>query len=160
MISKHDFNLLAKKHKNTRLKLRFLALAHFYEGHSRYQIAQFLKVSRTSVNKWVCQYHQERIEGLFDKKTPGRPFRLSEGQRQQLKDYVTTKAKSEAGGRLNGTDIQRYIQQEFGFHYHLSSVYKLLHKLGFSWITSRSKHPSQSDEVQEDFKKILNKNDL
>ncbi|WP_169719646.1 helix-turn-helix domain-containing protein, partial [Psychromonas aquimarina] len=39
---------------------------------------------------------------------------------------------------MTGLDIQAYIQEEFGFHYHLSSVYKLLHKLGFSWITSRS----------------------
>jgi hypothetical protein len=31
--------------------------------------------------------------------------------------------------------------------------------LGFSWITSRSKHPKQSEEAQEDFKKTANWND-
>ncbi|EHR6003808.1 helix-turn-helix domain-containing protein [Vibrio parahaemolyticus] len=30
-----------------------LALAQFKDGHSRTQIAKLLKVSRTSVNKWV-----------------------------------------------------------------------------------------------------------
>ncbi|HCE1908325.1 helix-turn-helix domain-containing protein [Vibrio parahaemolyticus] len=30
-----------------------LSLAQFKDGHSRTQIAKFLKVSRTSVNKWV-----------------------------------------------------------------------------------------------------------
>ncbi|WP_435277206.1 helix-turn-helix domain-containing protein [Psychrobium sp. nBUS_13] len=38
-------------------------------------------------------------------------------------------------------------------------MYRLLHQLGFSWITSRSRHPKQSDEVQETFKKIRNGND-
>ncbi|WP_082798331.1 winged helix-turn-helix domain-containing protein [Vibrio cidicii] len=28
--------------------------------------------------------------------------------------------------------------------------------MGFSWITSRSKHPKQSQEAQDDFKKIQN----
>ncbi|HFQ5284237.1 TPA: helix-turn-helix domain-containing protein [Vibrio vulnificus] len=51
--------------------MRLLALAHFKDGHSRTQIAKFLKVSRTSVNKWVqtfleqglkdCKRNQERV---------------------------------------------------------------------------------------------------
>ena len=157
---KHDFNKLAKTHKSVRMRLRFMALAHFQEGHSRYAIAQFLKVSRPSVNKWITQYHQNGIDGLVDKKTTGRPYRLSDKQRQQLADYVRQEAKSETGGRLIGADIQAYIKKEFELHYHLSSVYKLLHKMGFSWITSRSRHPKQSNEAQEAFKKIPNKNDL
>jgi len=32
----------------------------------------------------------------------------------------------------------------------------LLHALNFSWITSRSRHPKQSQEIQDDFKKIQN----
>jgi hypothetical protein len=31
--------------------------------------------------------------------------------------------------------------------------------MGFSWITSRSKHPRQSQQIQDDFKKIQNWND-
>nr|WP_155759590.1 winged helix-turn-helix domain-containing protein [Vibrio natriegens] len=31
--------------------------------------------------------------------------------------------------------------------------------MGFSWITSRSKHPKQSKQTQDDFKKIQNRND-
>nr|WP_258191571.1 helix-turn-helix domain-containing protein [Photobacterium profundum] len=33
--------------------MRFLALAHLKDGHSRTQIAKYLKVSRTSINKWI-----------------------------------------------------------------------------------------------------------
>ncbi|EOK5605081.1 hypothetical protein ACM6UC_000979 [Vibrio parahaemolyticus] len=31
--------------------------------------------------------------------------------------------------------------------------------MGFSWITSRSKHRKQSQKIQDDFKKIPNRND-
>ena len=52
-IKKHDFTRLAKTHESVRMRLRFLALAHFQEGRSRTAIAKFLKVSRASVNKWI-----------------------------------------------------------------------------------------------------------
>ena len=38
-------------------------------------------------------------------------------------------------------------------------VYKILKQLGFSWITSRSKHPKQSIQDQESFKKLPTGND-
>ena len=124
------------------------ALAHFQEGRSRTDIAKFLKVSRTRVNKWITQYHQN---GLVDKKTAGRPLRLSEAQSLQLIEYINEHTKNDKGGRLVGTDIQLFIAESFGHQYYLSSVYKLLHRLGFSWITSRSKLPKQPLEVQKRF---------
>ncbi|WP_308169768.1 winged helix-turn-helix domain-containing protein [Vibrio metschnikovii] len=51
-----------------------------------------------------------------------------------------------------GADIHPYIIKEFGQHYHPDSIYYM----GFSWITSRSKHPKQSLKIQDDFKKIQN----
>jgi transposase len=62
-------------------------------------------------------------------------------------------SESEQGGRLTGGDIIDYIKETFDIEYHPGSVYKLLHRLGFSWITSRSRHPQQSQQVQENFKK-------
>lgn len=46
-----DFKKLASQQKTIQMKMRLFALAHFKEGHSRTQIAKYLKVSRTSVNK-------------------------------------------------------------------------------------------------------------
>ena len=157
-MTEHNFAELAKTHKSVRMRLRYSALAHFQEGQSRTDIAKYLKVSRTSVNKWISQYYQNGLAGLVDKKTTGRPLRLSEVQSAQLSEYINEHASNQSGGRLIGSDIQAFILEHFGYQYHLSSVYKLLKRLGFSWITSRSKHPKQSIEAQEDFKKIPNKN--
>ncbi|MEC6884284.1 winged helix-turn-helix domain-containing protein [Photobacterium piscicola] len=38
------------------------------------------------------------------------------------------------------TDIHAYILKEFDKNYHPDSIYYLLKRAGFSWITSRSKH--------------------
>ncbi|HAS6410520.1 TPA: IS630 family transposase [Vibrio vulnificus] len=150
-----DFKKLASQQKSIQMKMRLLALAHFKEGHSRTQIAKFLKVSRTSVNKWVQTFLEEGLEGLQEKPRTGRPAFLNAEQREQLSQYI--KARSSAKKietiSMNHT-IHAYIVNEFGKHYHPDSIYYLLNHMGFSWITSRSKHPRQSRQIQDDFKKF------
>lgn len=63
------------------------------------------------------------------------------------------------GGRLQAKDIQSYIIDNFRIEYEISNIYRLLHHLNFSWITSRSRHPKQSEGVQTLFKKLLTGND-
>lgn len=151
-----DFKALASKQKSIQMKMRLLALSHFQQGHSRTEIAKFLKVSRTSVNKWVRTFLEEGLDGLQERPRTGRPAFLTPIQKKQLTDHIELRAKSREGGRLTGADIHTYIMQEFGKAYHPDSIYYLLKHLGFSWITSRSRHPKQSDKIQEDFKKIQN----
>lgn len=153
---KDDFISLAKQEKDHRLKLRYLALAHFQEGKSRYSIAKYLKISRTSVTKWISNYNKNGLEALNTKPYKGGAKKLSEQNLIQLQQFVSDRSKSASGGRLIGTQIQEYILHEFGVTYHLSQVYKILKQLNFSWITSRSKHPKQSPIAIEAFKKIPN----
>ncbi|HIF9195254.1 TPA: IS630 family transposase [Photobacterium damselae] len=154
-LSNIDFKKLASQQKSIQMKMRLLALAHFKDGHSRTQIAKFLKVSRTSVNKWVQTFLEEGLDGLKEKPRTGRPPLLTPKQREQLSQYIKDKAHDTQGGRLTGADIHAYIVKEFGKYYHSDSIYYLLNHMGFAWITSRSKHPQQSQAIQEDFKKIF-----
>ncbi|EJB1796960.1 winged helix-turn-helix domain-containing protein [Vibrio parahaemolyticus] len=50
------------------------------------------------------------------------------------------KANDTQDGELTGSDILAYIVKEFGEHYPPDSIYYLPNHMGFSWITSRSKH--------------------
>ncbi|NLS14926.1 helix-turn-helix domain-containing protein [Vibrio sp. SM6] len=76
-----DFKKLASQQKSIQMKMRLLALAHFKDGHFRTQIAKFLKVSRTSVDKWAQTFLKEGIEGLHEKPRTGRPAFLSPSTR-------------------------------------------------------------------------------
>ncbi|MBA6339500.1 winged helix-turn-helix domain-containing protein [Colwellia sp. MB02u-10] len=85
------------------------------------------------------------------KKKPrtGRPSRLNEAQLIQLSEYVRNNSIKESGGRLNAQTLVHYIEREFKLNYGISNVYRLLHQLGFSWITSRSRHPKQLAEYND-----------
>ena len=144
---------LSKCEKNARKRIRLLAISHFVDGHNRTQIAKMLKTSRRSVNNWVTNYLSHGLAGLESKKPKGKASYLSVKQKQILVAYIEKKAKSDEGGRLNGMMIHHYIKQEFSITYHQNAVYKLLKNMGFSWITSRSRHPQQDEKMQTDFKK-------
>jgi transposase len=154
-IKNTNFKSLISKEKNARMRVRLMALSHIQDNANRAQTAKFLKVSRGSVNKWVQDFINDGIDGLKEKPRSGRPSALSELQLLQLKEYVINNSIKPTGGCLKGSVLVDYINHEFGVLYSLDNIYRLLHKLGFSWITSRSKHPKQDLNAQECFKKSL-----
>lgn len=159
MLTSYEFKQLANAETNARKRIRLLALSHFADGHSRTAIAGFLKVARSSVNAWVASYLKDGLAGLESRKPSGRPPHLSVEQYKTLSAYIEQCSQSDKGGRVRAIDIQAYIESEFGVHYKLSNIYRLLGELGFAWITSRSKHPKQTQAVQEAFKKPSSGND-
>lgn len=126
----------------------------FTQGTSRTQISKQLSVSRRLVNEWVQLYLSEGIEALTIKKSPGRPPGLNTEQKQCVRDFVLKHAVKEDGGRLIAEDVRLFMASELDTTYTLSNTYRLLHELKLSWITSRSRHPKQSEEAQEAFKKF------
>ena len=150
---------LSRKEANARKRIRLLAVSLFFEGENRTNIAKRLNTARGSVNKWVSCYLDHGLDGLDNKPIQGRPSKLTPQQLENLSNYIKQSAASTDGGRLIGEDIANYIDNEFNIRYHTDHIYRLLKKLGFSWITSRSIHPKQSKESQEAFKKVPSGND-
>jgi transposase len=124
------------------------------DGLNEAKIAVMLKVSRASVNKWVANDLNIGLPGLDDRPSPGRPAKLTPPQSQKLADFINNPSCSPKGGRLIEAYIQQYIEQHFAVRYQPSNVYSLIHELGLSWITLRSKHPKQSQEAQDSFKNV------
>jgi len=154
-----DFKSLIAKETNGRMRVRLMALSQIKEGVNKSQTARNLHISRRIVNEWVKRFYEHGLQGLIEEPRSGRPCKLTNKQLEQLSEYIHNHSIKENGGRLKAQTIVTYISQEFQVKYSVFNIYRLLHQLGFSWITSRSRHPKQSEEIQEDFKKIRNEND-
>jgi len=150
---------LAKTEKRSRIRMRYLAILHFIEGKTKADIARCLKVARGSVNKWVNAYLNNGLDGLKNATNPGRPAKLTPAQLEALSAYVKEHGVSDSGGRLQAKDVGEFIFHEFNVKYQNRNIYRLLHHLGFSWITSRSKHQKQDEEAQNLFKNLPSGND-
>jgi len=151
--TEQQLKTLSNKVKDHRMRMRLLAVAHFKAGKNKADVARTLNVSRRMVNEWVANYLKGGLSALESKKPTGRPSLLNEQQKQTLVDYIEQQSQSSKGGRLNGEMIQSFVKQTFAVNYHQNSIYNLLKSLNISWTTSRSKHPKQSQEAQDEFKK-------
>ena len=154
-----DFKSLIAQETNGRMRVRLMALSHIKNGANKAQTARNLQISRRIVGDWVNRFYEAGLDGLKEKPRSGRPCQLTQVQLLQLKQFIHDNSIQPKGGRLKAQTLVSYIDQEFNVTYSIENIYRLLHQLGFSWITSRSRHPKQSDEVQEAFKKIQNGND-
>src|SRR3972149_3164478 len=72
----------AKRSKDGPQARRLLALAAIYDGATRTEAAKIGGVTLQIVRDWVLRFNARGPDGLLDRKPPGRPPKLNEGQRQ------------------------------------------------------------------------------
>lgn len=157
MESEIDFLALSKKEQHPRVKIRLLGLAHIKDGVSYRDVASMLKVVLSTVQEWVNKFSKSELEGLQEKGDRGKKPLFPIEQEPKLKQILLKKQKTKKGGALIGKDIQKIIFNSFGIKCALRTTYKILHRIGLSWVSSRSKHPKSDKKAQEEFKKHFKK---
>src|SRR6202049_1702210 len=134
---------------------RLVALAAVHDGMNRSEAARIGGMDRQTLRDWVHRFNQYGPEGLIDIKPPGRPSKLSEEQKEALKQLVETGPDPETDGvvRWRCVDLKRVVGQRFGVDLSEVSLGRVLKKLGFSHIRSRQQHTVQNPEAIAHFKK-------
>lgn len=135
-------------HFAKRLRVIILAL----RGYTAPAVAMSLGLSRRVVQRWVYRYNKEGMAGLEDRRGNQRGGPLSPEQEERVRQRLDAGATSEDQVcSLRGADLQRLLQQEFGIRRSLSSIYGLLHRLGYSYLRPRPKHHKADPEAQAAF---------
>lgn len=102
-------------------------------------------ISRTTLTDWIKRFSQEEVNALVNKtKKPRSP--LSE-HLDTLKQWV------EKDGNITAKELVIKIEENLKVRISMSSVYRILKKLKFSYITPRPKHYKQNSSSHEEFKK-------
>lgn len=133
-------------------RLRTILLAK--QGFTAPEIAICTGFSRRSVQEWVARYNADGLDGLKTKPGRGRKPPLTPEQERQFQQRLDAGPVAEDGVcTLRGKDVQRILAEEFGQLRSLNTVYSLLHRLGYSSLVPRPKHPEADPAAQEAFKK-------
>jgi transposase len=144
---------LAKGQDDARLRVQLQAIVLAKQKKTAPDIAKNLGHSRRTVQQWVHDYNLGGIEGLADKRGGNHRY-LTEEQEQQLRERLNAGPIPEDGVcSLRAADVRSIIQKEFGKVYKPSGIYDLLHRLDYSYLCPRPRHPQSSQEAQDDFKK-------
>ena len=149
-----DFKSLYKQNGTRRYGIRLLAMHYLKTGKGVKETASLMLKTEFTIRQWVRLYTEGGVFGLLSIRSGrGRKGLLSADQEQALKSEIDRQSQSLKGGRLRAIDIHHLIEKRFGVSYSQSGLYTLLHRLGYSWITSRSIHPKADKVLQESFKK-------
>jgi transposase len=154
--SAEDLRALARRSKTVNQSRRLLSLAAVQDGMDRGSAAKIGGMDRQTLRDWVHRFNASGPDGLVDNWTEGPKPRLSEEQLAELARMVEVGPDRERDGvvRWRRIDLKRVIAERFGVDFHPRYVGKLLHKLGFSHISARPRHPAQDERIVEAFKKI------
>jgi transposase len=146
----------ARGHRNTRTWPRVQTIILAKQGDSAAQIARALGVSRRAVQAWAAAYNRGGLEALPDRPHPGRSPLLPRDQEARFLERIDAPPRPEDGVcELRGADIRRILEEEFAARYTPDGVYKLLHRLGYSDLMPRPRHPDSCPEAQGFFKEIV-----
>lgn len=148
------FRELMRRQKRVREHRRFHAVLLAREGKTAPQIAAALGCARRPVQKWVFRYNRGGPAGLLEATHPGRPPRLAADQGRRLRERIDAGPRPDDGTcAFHGQDLRRILDREFGVPLKLSAVYRLLHRLGYSRLCPRPRHPDADPAAQDAFKK-------
>lgn len=116
--------------------------------HGIKKVAEIFNVTRQTIMDWIKAFEKEDVEGFRVKVGRGRRPKVDEKIRKELEEWV----KNE-GGEMSSERLKQEIEKRYRIIIGLSSANRLLHELGFSYITGRPKHYKQEKSKQEEFKK-------
>lgn len=120
-------------------------VAHAEEEH---------QITRVALLAAARALRQQGPDGLRAKRRPGKARRLTPVQEATLKAWVETR-RDQQGREQEWTlkSLAVEVQTVFGVHYALSSMLKVLTRLGLSWKTGRPLHAKADPVAQAAFKK-------
>lgn len=144
---------LAKQQKDARLRVQLQAIVLAKEKKPAPEIAKSLGHGRRTVQQWLHDYNAGGIDGLADRRG-GNHHYLTEQQEDQLRQRLDAGATRDDGVcSLRAAEVRTLIHQQFNKLYKPSGVYELLHRLGYSYLCPRPRHPLSDSQAQADFKK-------
>ncbi len=154
-VSADDLRRTATRARTPAAARRMLAIALAFEGVSRREAARQCGMDRQTLRDWVHRFNAEGLSGLDDRRRTGSARRLTREQEAALERIVRDGPDHERDGvvRWRRVDLKAVIKQRFEVDYHVRTVGKVLHRLGFSHISTRPRHPKADDETQEAVKK-------
>lgn len=137
---------------------RCLALHHIQSGKSYDQVSDVICYSRKTIMQWVQNFEEGGIERLLSIKAGrGRKARVASDLSLEFSEAVISLQENRNGGRVIGEDIVNLVQEKYDVQYSVSGIYKVLSRMGLSWVSGRSIHPKANLKAQEAFKKTLSK---
>lgn len=149
-----ELKCAAEKEPCARVRERILAVRYLQAGHIVPEAVKIFSLGPTQLRQWVHRYNQDGMKGLQDRPRPGQPPKLKPEQEAAFRARLEAEPRPTDGvGALRAKHLREILRREFGAKYSLDGTYFLLHRLGYSCLVPRPRHPKGDPQQQAEFKK-------
>lgn len=139
---------------------RVLAAIATKQGDSTSRLADRHNVSQQTIRNWLNRFEDRPLdEAPFDDSRSGRPWKLTEDERERLMNELRESPEEVGFDRQAWFPrlVYHHLQSEYGVEYSLRHIRRLLREAGLTWRTARPTHyegdPEQAAEFQDTVKK-------
>src|SRR3712207_2623023 len=145
----------ARRTKDAAQARRLLALAAIYDGATRTEAAKIGGVTLQIVRDWVLKFNARGVDGLIDRKAPGRPPRLGDAHRAALAATLESGRIPAVHGvvRWRLVDLCQWLWEEFRVTVAKQTLSRELRAMGWRKLTARPRHHAQAEGAVELFKR-------
>ena len=164
-VSQEELDLIKaamESEKKVRVFKRYQSLYLYLSGRKCEEVAGIVGLSKNAVSNIHVTYKAEGLKGIPDKPRSGRPPRLNNDEKMELKAVILEKVPSEADfpAEFNWTAglIGKYIKREYGYTYSIRGITGILDRMGLSYtrptyVLAKADKQKQ-DQFVEDFEKV------
>ena len=137
---------------------RWRALTLLDTGLSLNEVGRRIRCAPSSALRWLRARRRGGPDGLRLRFSPGRPLKLSSGQRRRLVK-LRLKGPQAHGYRTHRTQlwttarIAEVIGREFRVHYHRNHVGRLMHRLNWNPQKPERRAVERNDQAVERWKR-------
>lgn len=148
--TKHQLLHMLKHKEHAYIHDRIRVVLWGLQGQTAKQIADRLDRKIRWVQLKAALFRDNGIIGLFDRLRTGQPQKLPEEMTEKFCERLRKGPQPRDNVSVfQGKYIQKILFEEFGCKYSVSGIYKLLHRLRFSWVTSRPIHEKNNPETMK-----------
>ena len=151
----HDFLKMMRQMQHGRNRIRLLAMHHIQLVKSLKNVAKIVQCHWITVQQWLKSFKEEGFDGLYESQRSGAPRKIAKEVESFISKKLSKLREAKTVRYITVNQVHQIIIDQFSTKCCLKTVYNTMHRLNFSWITSRSMHPKTSTEVQEEYKQTL-----
>ena len=138
-----------KKLGRSGLVARKLQVIIAAKKHGITKTADFYAITKKTLIQWIKDLKQESIKSLEVQAGRGRKPLINEDQEAEIKKWISENCN------ITINQLRLMILDKMSISLSSATVYRVLKRLKFSYITPRPRHYKQDENLKNDFKKKI-----